>query len=327
VNLHLDAVRIDASDDGVRTLGVTRWVDASGKPLASYGLEQMGGGYKLLFCYQHACPGCHTHGFPHLIRLIEALTGNADVCFAVIQTVFEDWNQNSYDAMLKDQARYALPVAFGHDDGGSGRDGSVLMQRYGTGGTPWFILIDPKGVVLQSDFHIDVDETVALLSRGVVPGKTTFDSTPCNKLDWGDVIRWANHGNPPPPRRVRKTDSQWRAQLTAEQYGVTRKGGTEAAHSSATCGLFEPGTYRCVCCGTTLFDSAAKYNSHSGWPSFSRPVAEGVIAYQLDDSHGMRRIETTCQVCDAHLGHVFPDGPEPTGLRYCMNALALKKDA
>ncbi len=308
-----------------QAFGVARWVDASGQPLASYGLEQMGDGYKLIFCYQHACPGCHTHGFPDLIRLIDALRANAKVRFAVVQTVFENWDDNTYEAMLEDQTRYALPVPFGHDDVGADRAGSILMQRYGNGGTPWFILIDPDGAVLHSHFRIDVDKTVALISRGPKPRQVASEDARETGPNWGDVIRWANHGNPPPPRRVEKTDDQWRAQLTDAQYEVTRNKGTEPAHSSAMCSLFEPGTYLCVCCETVLFDSASKYRSRSGWPSFNRPVEQGVIAYHLDNSHGMRRIENTCQVCDAHLGHVFPDGPEPTGLRYCMNALALKK--
>lgn len=341
MNPHFNTATVDDPGAHAQPLGVTRWVDASGQPLAEYGLEQMGDGYKLIFCYQHACPGCHTQGFPDLIRLMESLHGSGHVRFAVVQTVFEDWEDNNYEAMLQDQARYALPVPFGHDDGGPGRAGSVLMQRYGNGGTPWFILIDPEGTVLHSHFRIDVDKTIALLRRASAERPRPLDSAapvrasenaattdaPVQSPNWSDVIRWANHGNPPPPRRVEKTDAQWREQLTDEQYQVTRNKGTEPAHSSAMCSLFEPGTYRCVCCDTELFDSASKFKSTSGWPSFTRPVADGVVAYHLDNSYGMRRIETTCQVCDAHLGHVFPDGPEPTGLRFCMNALALKKDA
>ena len=143
--------------------------------------------------------------------------------------------------------------------------------------------------------------------------------------NWGDVIRWATNGNPPPPRRVEKTEDEWRELLPPDVYQVARQAGTERAHSSAMCGLFEPGRYNCACCGTPLFDATAKFKSSSGWPSFTQPLTEGVVAYSHDRSYNMHRIETTCQVCEAHLGHVFPDGPEPTGLRYCINALALSK--
>ena len=91
------------------------------------------------------------------------------------------------------------------------------------------------------------------------------------------------------------------------------------------CALFEPGRYGCVCCGTELFDASSKFASKSGWPSFTQALAPGLVAYRDDSSHGMTRVETTCNVCDAHLGHVFPDGPAPSGLRYCMNAIALVK--
>jgi len=145
-------------------------------------------------------------------------------------------------------------------------------------------------------------------------------------VQWNHVIDWANHGNPPPPRRVEKSDVEWKALLTDEQYRVTRKKGTEAPHSSAMCAIFEPGRYHCVCCDTPLFDAGTKFNSGTGWPSFSQPLSSGVVAYHMDGSHGMRRVETTCGVCDAHLGHVFPDGPAPSGLRYCINAVALRKE-
>ena len=91
------------------------------------------------------------------------------------------------------------------------------------------------------------------------------------------------------------------------------------------CSVFEPGRYDCVCCETELFDSTSKFDSKSGWPSFTQPKTPGVVAYHSDGGHGMERIEATCNVCDAHLGHVFPDGPAPTGLRFCMNGVALKK--
>ncbi len=142
-------------------------------------------------------------------------------------------------------------------------------------------------------------------------------------LNWKQVVTWATNGNPSPPQRVEKTAEEWRALLTEEQYRVTRGKGTERAFSSEMCGLFKPGRYNCVCCGTPLFDAGSKFDSRSGWPSFTQPESPGVVAYHMDTTHGMQRVETTCNVCDAHLGHVFPDGPEPTGLRYCINAAAL----
>ena len=145
-------------------------------------------------------------------------------------------------------------------------------------------------------------------------------------LKWSDVLSFGKHGNPPPPdHKVVKTDAEWRAQLTPEEYTVTRQAGTERAFSSAMCGLFEPGLYACRCCGTLLFDASEKFESGTGWPSFTQPVASNAIAYHTDTQYGMVRVETVCNTCDAHLGHVFPDGPKPSGLRYCMNALALKK--
>ncbi|MBD1424005.1 peptide-methionine (R)-S-oxide reductase MsrB [Sphingobacterium arenae] len=144
-------------------------------------------------------------------------------------------------------------------------------------------------------------------------------------LNWNDVIKFANHGNPAPPRRVEKTDKEWKELLSPDVYLITREKGTERAHSSEMCELFEPGRYECICCGTPLFDSAEKFHSSSGWPSFTQPIAIENVAHHKDNSYGMIRVETTCNVCDAHLGHVFPDGPAPSGLRYCINALALQK--
>lgn len=144
-------------------------------------------------------------------------------------------------------------------------------------------------------------------------------------MNWSDVIGFTREGNPPPPRRERLTEEEWRQRLAPDVYQVTRLKGTERPFSSPMCSLFAPGLYACACCGTELFDSASKFESGTGWPSFAEPVAEAVVAYHLDGSHGMQRVETTCNVCDAHLGHVFPDGPPPSGLRFCINALALDK--
>ncbi len=144
-------------------------------------------------------------------------------------------------------------------------------------------------------------------------------------LKWNDVTRFAKDGNPSPDRRVEKTDAEWKAQLTEEEYQITRLKGTERPHSSEMCSLFSPGQYACVCCDTLLFDAQQKFDSGTGWPSFDQPVKEHAVAYKSDNSFLMNRIETICNTCDAHLGHVFPDGPPPSGLRYCINALSLKK--
>ena len=144
-------------------------------------------------------------------------------------------------------------------------------------------------------------------------------------MNWGDVINFANNGNPKPPRRDERSEEEWRELLAPERFYITRLKGTERPHSSEMCSLFTPGRYACGCCGTELFDSSSKFESGTGWPSFTEPVDPAVVAYHQDGSHGMRRIEATCNVCDAHLGHVFPDGPHPSGLRFCINALSLEK--
>lgn len=144
-------------------------------------------------------------------------------------------------------------------------------------------------------------------------------------LKWNTILTFADEGNPTPDRTITQSDEQWRAQLSDEQYRVTRQHGTEPAFSSDSCSLFEPGIYACVCCETLLFDARDKFDSGTGWPSFTQPIKENAVSYHGDSSNGMRRIEARCNSCDAHLGHVFPDGPEPSGLRYCMNAVALQK--
>ena len=124
--------------------------------------------------------------------------------------------------------------------------------------------------------------------------------------------------------KVNKSDAEWKQQLTPEQYEVLRRAGTERAGTGEYAACKDPGTYHCAGCGAALFESGTKFESGSGWPSFWEPVAPDAVAEKGDGSHGMARTEVLCASCDGHLGHVFPDGPKPTGLRYCMNSLALK---
>ena len=125
-------------------------------------------------------------------------------------------------------------------------------------------------------------------------------------------------------KKVVKTDEEWKKELTPEQYAVARKKGTERPFTGEYYQSKADGTYTCVCCGAELFDSKTKYDSGSGWPSFYEPTDKDKIEEETDRSHGMSRTEVMCKSCGAHLGHVFPDGPRPTGLRYCINSVSLK---
>ncbi|MFM1815382.1 MAG: peptide-methionine (R)-S-oxide reductase MsrB [Pseudomonadota bacterium] len=124
-------------------------------------------------------------------------------------------------------------------------------------------------------------------------------------------------------QKLEKTEQEWRSELSPEAYQVTRKHGTERAFSHPYNREKRAGTYKCVCCGAPLFDAADKFDSGTGWPSYTRPAADGNVEEHEDNSFFMRRTEVCCAKCDAHLGHVFPDGPKPTGLRYCINGVAL----
>jgi peptide-methionine (R)-S-oxide reductase len=146
------------------------------------------------------------------------------------------------------------------------------------------------------------------------------------------AFAWTQAGPPPVPERIgrpaggiiEKSDEEWRALLTPDQYRITRDRGTERACSGAFWDSHEPGTYACVCCGQVLFDSDAKFDSRTGWPSFTGPADEEALSIFTDRSLLMARSEVRCSRCDAHVGHVFTDGPGPDGLRYCINSAALK---
>ena len=139
-------------------------------------------------------------------------------------------------------------------------------------------------------------------------------------ITWKKVMDFAVNGNPDPDKRVVKSDAEWKEMMTPEQFRITRKKGTEAPGTGALCSTYDEGQYNCSCCGSPLFDSTIKFKSSSGWPSFTQPIKANAIKYDKDSSFGMVRVEVMCNTCDAHLGHVFPDGPEPSGLRYCINS-------
>lgn len=143
-------------------------------------------------------------------------------------------------------------------------------------------------------------------------------------MKWSDVLKYAKEGSPVPDKQVSKSEAQWKELLTDNEFYVTRKKGTERAFAGEYCEAHEAGLYACRCCGTLLFDSTVKFESGTGWPSFTLPVKDNAIKYEKDSTFGMTRVEVMCNACEAHLGHVFPDGPQPSGLRYCINSLSIR---
>jgi peptide-methionine (R)-S-oxide reductase len=162
--------------------------------------------------------------------------------------------------------------------------------------------------------------------RNTIPTLVMFLITSAVACHRADRVQAAERSASTMTPKVVKSDAEWRKILTPEQYHVLRQKGTEPPFSGAYSTSREPGLYKCAGCGADLFSSDHKFDSGTGWPSFWKPVAEEAVATRVDRSHGMVRTEVLCARCGGHLGHVFPDGPRPTGLRYCINSVALKKE-
>lgn len=255
-----------------------------------------------LYNFQSWCPGCHSHGFPTMKAVKDHLkTSGAEdlVRFVAVQTVFEGHDTNTADAAIDSMARHDLSdIALGHDTGPP----PTIMVDYQTGGTPWTVIIGPgpDRIVLDNGFHLDAENIIELIENHRTRNEETM--------------------NTPAPN---PTADELRERLTPEQYEVTQNGGTERAFTGEYHDTKDPGVYHCVVCNEALFYSEQKFDSGTGWPSFSAALGNGRVKRIDDRTHGMVRTEARCAKCDAHLGHVFPDGPRPTGDRYCMNSASL----
>lgn len=264
-----------------------------------------------LYNFQSWCPGCHSHGFPTMTAVKEHMesTGQADqVRFVAIQTVFEGHDTNTADAAVGSVTRHGLTdIALGHDSGHP----PTIMADYRTGGTPWTVIIGPDRTVLAEGFEVDASAAIDLIEDTLARPAATSGLT---RLEREDIMT-----NP--------SSEDLRARLTPEQYEVTQNCGTERAFTGEYWDTKDPGVYGCVVCGTALFDSDTKYDSGTGWPSFHAALDDKWVVRIEDRGHGMVRTEARCAACDAHLGHVFSDGPQPTGERFCMNSASLRLEA
>jgi peptide-methionine (R)-S-oxide reductase len=270
-----------------------------------------------LYNFQSWCPGCHSHGFPTLDAVRTALETDgfaAQVKFIAIQTVFEGHDTNTADAARESLGRHGLSdLALGHDSGHP----PTIMSDYRTGGTPWTVVIGPQPdrTVLFNGFQLDADDAVELVEGVLVNHQTSSPAATA-----ADERNFAMNKQTMNKDGMDKDDLGDR--LTKEQYEVTQNGGTERPFTGIYWDTKTDGEYRCVVCDEVLFDSATKFDSGTGWPSFSAESEDGRVRRIVDGSHGMVRTEARCNNCDAHLGHVFPDGPG--GERYCMNSASLR---